>query len=119
MLFSFSGFIKINDYLFSPDPSQKIKCLDTKTGIVVDSLKINKGALISANNMLYCYSDNGNMNLIKLTGTKMDIVGKFKVTFGTKEHFAHPAIRNGVLYIRHGNALMAYNINAIGFSQRE
>ena len=29
---------------------------------------------------------------------------------GALEHFSHPAISNGVFYIRHGKALMAYNI---------
>jgi outer membrane protein assembly factor BamB len=106
----FNGFVKIGDYLYSPDRTQKIKCLDIKTGQVVDSLKVNKGALISADNSLYCYSDNGDVNLIKLTSTKIENVGKFKCDKGTKEHFAHPVIYHGVLYIRHGKALMAYDI---------
>ena len=108
---NFNGFVKVSDYLFSPDKTQKMKCIDTKTGLVVDSLKVNKGAVIAADGMLYCYSDNGEVNLIKLTGTKMEIVGKLKIDKGTKEHFAHPVIANGVLYIRHGKALMAYDIN--------
>jgi outer membrane protein assembly factor BamB len=107
---TFNGFVKINDYLFSPDISQKLKCLDTKTGQVIDSLRVNKGGLIFADGMLYCFSDNGNVNLIKLTGTNMEIVGKFKCDKGTKEYFAHPVIHNGVLYIRHGKALLAYDI---------
>lgn len=107
----FGGFVKINDYLFTPDHDQRIKCLDAKTGTVVDSIRVNKGSLIYADNMLYCYSDNGDVNLIKLTGSKMEITGKFKVTKGTKEHLAHPVINKGSLYIRHGKALMAYNIN--------
>lgn len=106
----FNGFVKIGDYLFSPDRTQKIKCLDIKTGLVVDSLKVNKGALIFADHNLYCYSDNGDVNLIKLTGTKMENMGKFKCNKGTKEHFAHPVIHQSVLYIRHGRALMAYDI---------
>ena len=106
----FNGFVKINDHLFSPDRTQKIKCLDINTGQVVDSLKVNKGSLIFADGMFYCYSDNGDVSLIKLTGTKMEIAGKFKCTKGTKEHLAHPVIHNGVLYIRHGKAFMAYNV---------
>jgi outer membrane protein assembly factor BamB len=109
----FNGFIKINNALFSPDKSQKLKCLDTKNGQVVDSLRMSKGGLIFADQMLYCYSDNGDINLIKLTGTKMEIVSKFKCDKGTKEHFAHPVIHNGVLYIRHGKALLAYDIKQL------
>jgi hypothetical protein len=29
---------------------------------------------------------------------------------GTKEHFSHPVIGKGVLYLRHGKALMAWKI---------
>ena len=106
----FGGFVKINDYLFSPDRTQKLKCLDIHTGQVTDSLKVSKGSLISADNMLYCYSDNGDVTLIKVNGPKMERVGKFKCDKGTKEHFAHPVISKGILYIRHGRALMAYSI---------
>ena len=106
----FSGFVKINNYIFSPDRSQKLKCLDIQNGQVVDSLRMNKGAIIFADQQLYCYADNGEVYLIKLTGTKMEIAGKFKCNKGTKEHFAHPVIHNGVLYIRHGKALLAYDI---------
>lgn len=106
----FGGFVKINDHLFTPDRNQRIKCLDTKTGLVVDSVKVNKGSLIYADGMLFCYSDNGDVNLIKLTGTRMELTGKFKCTKGTKEHFAHPVISKGILYIRHGKTLLAYNI---------
>jgi len=106
----FSGFVKIDNFLFSTDQSQKLKCIAVETGQVIDSVRVNKGGTIFADNMLYCYSENGNVNLIKLNGSHMEVTGKFKCTYGTKEHFAHPAIRNGVLYLRHGKALMAYNI---------
>ena len=109
----FNGFVKVNDHVFATDITQKLKCLDIKTGQVVDSIKINKGGLIFADQMLYCYSDNGDINLIKLTGTKMEVVSKFKCDKGTKEHFAHPVIHNGVLYIRHGKALLAYDIKQL------
>ncbi len=107
---NFNGFVKINNSIISSDRSQKLKCLDANTGAVTDTLKVGRGALISADNMLYCYSDNGDVNLIKLTGTKMEVISKFKCDKGTKEHFAHPVINDGVLYIRHGKVLMAYNI---------
>ena len=41
---------------------------------------------------------------------KLTIESKFKIEKGTKEHFAHPVIGNGVLYVRHGKALLAYKI---------
>lgn len=104
------GFVKIDDQLYSTSKDNKLKCVDVKSGNVTDSIGNLRGTVIYADNQLYCYSDNGNVNLIKLFGTKMEVVSKFKIGKGTKEHFSHPVISNGVLYIRHGKALMAYQI---------
>ncbi|MBN1804421.1 MAG: hypothetical protein JW837_04160 [Sedimentisphaerales bacterium] len=41
-----------------------------------------------------------------------ETVSQFAVTEGTDEHWAHPAIANGRLYIRHSDALSAYDIKA-------
>ena len=104
------GFVKVNNKLFSTSADHKLKGLDVNTGNVIDSLQNLSGSVIYADDHLYCYADNGNVNLIKGSGAKMEMVSKFKVDKGTKEHFAHPVISNGVLYIRHGNSLMAYEI---------
>jgi outer membrane protein assembly factor BamB len=104
------GFVKIGDKIFTSSDDKKLKCLDSNTGAVTDSIKNLRGALIYADKKLYCYGDNGNMNLIGLNGSKMELISKFKVEKGTKEHLAHPVISDGVLYIRHGKALMAYQI---------
>jgi len=104
------GLVKIDDHIFCATDDKKLKCVDLKSGMVVDSLSNMRGSLISADDHLYCYNDNGRVNLIKLTGTKMEVVSQFKIDKGTKEHFSHPVIANGVLYVRHGNALMAYGI---------
>jgi len=104
------GFVKIGDRLYSSSEDKKLKVLDTQTGQITEILSGMKGNLISADNMLICYTDNGYVNLIKGVGSKLEVAGKFKITKGEKEHFAHPAIANGVLYVRHGNALMAYQI---------
>lgn len=107
---SFGGFVKIDNQLFSTSKDNKLKCFDTKTGIVVDSLRSLRGSVIYADDQLYCYNDNGNVNLINLSGVKMEVISKFKIDNGTKEHFSNPVIDNGVLYVRHGNALMAYEV---------
>ncbi|MBC8004036.1 MAG: PQQ-like beta-propeller repeat protein [Verrucomicrobia bacterium] len=104
------GFVKLNDKLYVTSADHKLKGLDTGNGAVVDSLSNLFGGLIYADEHLYCYNDNGNVSLISLVSNKPKVVSKFKVTKGTKEHFAHPVIANGVLYIRHGNALMAYKV---------
>jgi outer membrane protein assembly factor BamB len=104
------GLVKIDGKLYCTSDDRKLKCLDLESGMVIDSLTNMHGSLIYADDHLYCYSDNGHVNLVKISGGKMELVGNFKIDKGTKEHFSHPVISNGVLYIRHGNALMAYEI---------
>jgi len=110
VLNALGGMIKMDDKLYSTSKDNKLKCLDLKTGTVIDSISGIKGSIIYADDHLYAYSDNGNINLIDFRGPKMQVISKFKIEKGTKEHFSHPVIANGVLYIRHGKAMMAYSI---------
>jgi outer membrane protein assembly factor BamB len=90
-------------------------CIEWKTGKKMWEEHWNtKGSIISAEGMLYLYEEkNGNVGLLKVNPEKFELVGSFKVTQGKAGPFwAHPVIHNGVLYIRHTNALMAYNIKA-------
>jgi len=73
-------------------------------------LDIGRSNIISADGMLYCYSDRGEMFLVKPNPEQLEIVSSFKVTLGTDQHWAHPVIYKGVLYLRHGDTLMAYKI---------
>ena len=50
------------------------------------------------------------MVLVKPNPQQFEIAGKFPITLGTDQHWAHPVIYQGVLYVRHGNTLMAYKI---------
>lgn len=107
------GIIKVGDYLYGSghQASKNWFCLDWKTG----ETKYKVGGIapctvIFADGMLYCYSELGTMNLVKPNPEKFELVSSFKVTLGTNQHWAHPVIHNGVLYIRHGEALMAYKI---------
>lgn len=71
----------------------------------------SKGSIIAADGMLYCYDERrGAVGLVNPTPEKFDVVSEFRITKGEGPHWAHPVIDNGILYIRHGNALMAYKI---------
>ena len=70
-----------------------------------------KGAIITADNMLYCYDERrGTVGLVKPNPEKFDVVSEFRITKGEGPHWAHPVIDKGILYIRHGSVLMAYKI---------
>lgn len=105
------GVVRLSDKIYGTAHRQMyLKCLDMKTGLVTDSVKMFRGSTIAADGMLYVYTEKGEMNLVNPKPEGMQIVSSFKVTKGTKEFFTHPVIHNGVLYIRHGQALMAYSI---------
>ena len=73
----------------------------------------NKGSVIFSDGMLYMYEEKGgNVALATPSAQKLDIVSSFKVEDGAGPHWAHPAIYEGKLYIRHGDVLMVYNIKA-------
>ncbi len=106
-----SGFVKLGDYLYgSRYRPARYESIDARTGEVADSLKFAVASTIYADGLLYCYGEDGTMGLIRGDNGKLTLVSSFKIGDGTKEHFAHPAIEEGVLYIRHGNSLMAFDI---------
>lgn len=88
-------------------------CLDWKTGKVQFSERAigNKGNIIYADGMLYCYSERGDVALVKPDPKQFEVVGSFKITRGSGEHWAHLVIKNGRLYVRHGDVLMVYSIS--------
>jgi len=71
----------------------------------------NKGAIIHADDHLYCYDEkNGNLALVPVNPEKFEVSSSFTIPYGKGTHWSHPVIKNGQLYIRHGNALMSFNI---------
>ena len=90
-------------------------CIDWNSGKKMWEEKWNcKGSIIAAEGMLYIYDEKkGNVGLLKANQEKFDLVSSFQVTQGESGPFwAHPVIHNGILYLRHSNALMAYDIKA-------
>ena len=105
--------VKIGDYIYASGHSNKgWYCVDWKTGETkYKASEIGRANVIFADGMLYIYDEEkGTMNLVKPNPDKFELVSSFKVTLGTGEHWAHPVIHQGVLYLRHGDALMAYKI---------
>ena len=89
-------------------------CVDWKTGETkYDTKWGNKGQIIYADGMLYCYEEkSGNLGLTKATPEGFEIVSSFTITHGEDVHWMHPAISDGVMYVRHAEFLMAYDVKA-------
>lgn len=87
-------------------------CLDWATGEVRYETKwLGKGSIAYADGMLYCYEEKeGTIGLVRPTPERFEVTSSFKVPKGTGPHWAHPVICGGRLYVRHGDALMAYDL---------
>jgi outer membrane protein assembly factor BamB len=108
------AFIFLDGYIYGSGHNKRYwHCLDWNTGKVQFSERAlgNKGNIITSDGMLYCYGENGEVGLVKPNPQKFEVVSSFKVKMGSAEHWSHPVIKNGRLYVRHGEALMVYDIS--------
>ena len=106
------GAVKVGNYVFaSGHANVGWHCIDWRTGeIKYSSRELANGTVIYADGMLYIFTDTGVVALVRPNPERFEIVSRFNVPHGTNEPWAHLVIHNGVLYVRHGNALLAYKI---------
>lgn len=108
------GQIKLDSCIYS---SAYLKndwqILSWNTGEMIHQNKdMGGGSIIFSDGLFYGYSErDGEIFLMKASPAEMEIISKFKVPFGTNEHWAHPVINFGQLFVRHSDALMVYNIS--------
>ncbi|HNX55867.1 MAG TPA: PQQ-binding-like beta-propeller repeat protein [Prolixibacteraceae bacterium] len=107
------GAVLIDGYLYgSGDSSRSWQCIDWKTGEQkYASTEMGKGVCIAVNDKLIGYSEKGELFMAEASPAAFKIISKTKVTLGAEQHWAHPVIFKGILYVRHGNALIAYKVS--------
>jgi outer membrane protein assembly factor BamB len=104
------GFLVVDHKPVVTTENKYLNLLDPANGTVLEKIRSPFGGLIFADNKFICYGNTGDVSLFNYENGKFVQGGTFKITMGSKEHFSHPVVSNGVLYIRHGEALMAYKI---------
>ena len=90
-------------------------CVDWESGETLYEVpwsNLGKGSVIYADGLIYMYEEKRGTLAIAKPSEKLDIVSSFQIKFGDKEHWAHPVICDGILYLRHGNVLGAFDIKA-------
>jgi len=103
--------LKFGNYVYGSGEKTHWYCVDWQTGkTLYKDQTLGVGTIIAADGLLYCYSEKGEMALVKPNHEKFEIINKFDIILGTEQHLAHPVIFKGVLYIRHGDSLIAYKI---------
>lgn len=106
------GMVLINGHLYgSGDANRQWRCVDWKTGEEkYAAADIGKGVVIAADGMLYCYSERGELALVEAIPKGFNPTGITRVELGSGQHWSHPVIYDGRLYLRHGNTLIAFKL---------
>ncbi len=112
------GVVKVGDYIYGPNWEHNKMghwvCLDWESGEVKYETEWgNKGPIISAEGMLYCYEEKkGNIALVEANPEKFEVISSFQLPKAKKKafHWCHPIIHNGVFYVRHADVVRAYDI---------
>ena len=112
------GMVLIGNYIYGSTHDTNSKgrwiCVDWTTGKTMWITDWhNKGAIISADNLLYIIDEkNGNVGLVKPGSEKYDLISTFQINKGEGPYWAHPVIDKGRLFLRHGDYLVVYSIKA-------
>ncbi|MFO7573704.1 MAG: PQQ-binding-like beta-propeller repeat protein [Bacteroidales bacterium] len=111
------GFVLLGNTLFSSNYQSnsmgKWVAVDWTTGktLWVNDWH-NKGSIISADGMIYIFEEkSGHVGLVRPSNDKLDMVSEFRLPTKSEGPFwAHPVIKNGRLFVRHGDYLAVYDI---------
>ncbi|MFH1740434.1 MAG: PQQ-binding-like beta-propeller repeat protein [bacterium] len=107
------GAVLVDGYIYGTSSKGKWVCLDLKNGeVMYEVMGVGMGSVAYADGMLYCYGETGTLGLVKATPEGYELSGEVRVKHGKGPHWPHPVISGGRLYIRHRDALMAYDIQA-------
>lgn len=105
------GMAAVDGYLYGFD-EDVLTCLELETGDVQwFDRSVGKGAVTIADGMLYLRSENGPVALAKVSTEGYTETGRFdQPDRSDKPSWSHPAVANGILYLRDMDALLAYNV---------
>jgi outer membrane protein assembly factor BamB len=110
------GVALVGDYLYGGHGHNDglPTCIEFKTGKIVWRAETSPGrksaAVIYADSQLYFRFDNGVVALIDATPDGYRLRGTFNPGSTKRSNWAHPAIGDGRLYIREGDALSCFDV---------
>ncbi len=106
------GAVLVNGMIYgSGDQNLAWQCINWESGKQKYTYTgVSKGNVIFADGKLYCYSERGELAMMKPLPDRFELRGLVRVTMGSGQHWAHLVIHEGKLYVRHGNVLIAYKI---------
>ena len=106
----FEGFVVTDNKLYTTMENRKLMVLDTETGRIRHSLRSMSGSIVYADDRLVIYGHNGTVQLFSLKDGIPELISEMRISDGSGHHFSFPVIIDGVMYIRRGDALMAFEV---------
>ncbi len=107
------GVVLVRGVIYGAASNGTWYALDAGSGEVKGTIgRLGKGSIIYADDLLYGYTEKGEVLLVNPDLQRFGVESRFEITRGSGQHWAHPVIANGVLYVRHGDVLMAFDIGA-------
>jgi len=105
------GLLKFGEVIVGAASKGTLCVISPDDGKVLYKVEeVQTPSIMAAPGRVIAYSEKGDVFLLDLQKDKYTICGKLPVDYGEKQHWAHPVIANGVLYIRHGKELAAYAV---------
>ncbi|MCK4745599.1 MAG: PQQ-like beta-propeller repeat protein [Bacteroidales bacterium] len=114
------GIVLVDGYIYGSNWINNGKgnwvCQEWSTGKVMYEEKWhNKGSIIYADGLLYVFEEKqGHVGLVEATPEGFRVISSFEIEGGTGPYWAHMAIYDKMLFIRHGEVLFIYNIELLG-----
>lgn len=107
------GAVMLDGRLYGAASKKHWHALDATSGEILATIpRLGKGALVYADGRLYGYVESGDVVLVDPDPQNFAVTGRMAITHGEGQHWAHPVISDAVLYIRHGDVLMAFDVRA-------
>ena len=111
------GAVLVDGYIYGSNWINNSKgrwcCLDWNTGeTMYEHDWRTKGSVISSGGILYILEErSGWVAMVKASPEGFNVISEFPVKEGSGPYWAHPVICDRILFIRHGDALCAYDIS--------
>ncbi len=107
------GAVWLDGHIYGAASKKTWYALDAASGKIAASIpRLGKGSVVYADGRLYGYLESGEVVLVDPDPKNFKVVSSFKIERGSGNHWSHPVLAGGVLYIRHGESLMAFDVKA-------
>jgi outer membrane protein assembly factor BamB len=105
------GYVIHDGYVYG-NHNNGWSCIEMRTGKKMWSEQgVGKGSICWADDMLYMFSEDGRCGLANCSPKGLEMKGEFKID-GEGASWAYPVVVGGRLYLRYGNVLSCYSVQA-------